>query len=92
MLAVIEKDCNRTPKPQDGGEYILMEKQWRCVGCNTYVDGHNGHIQSWHHLKMLHHHGIPTPWTWAQRMLRDKGWGAEVEPAAAAEDWVERQR
>ena len=55
MLAVIEKDCNGTPKPQDGAEYILMEYQWRCVGCRTYVDGHNAHLRSWHHLKMLVH-------------------------------------
>ena len=55
MLAMIEKDCNGTPKPQDGGEYILMENQWRCVKCRTYVDGHNSHLRSWHHLKMLVH-------------------------------------
>ena len=97
MLAGIQKDCNQTPMPQDGGEYILMEtyvdgpEQWNCVGCTTFVDHYNGHIESWHHLKMLHHHGIPTPWPWAQRMLRDKGW-AELEPAAAAEDWFERQQ
>ena len=55
MLARIEKDCYGTPKPQDGGEYIQMEKQWRCVGCATYVDGHDGHLRSWRHLKMLIH-------------------------------------
>ena len=97
MLAGIQKDCNQTPMPQDGGEYILMEtyvdgpEQWNCVGCTTFVDHYNGHIESWHHLKMLYHQGIPTPWPWAQRMLRDKGW-AELEPAAAAEDWLEEQR
>ena len=97
MLAGIAKDCNLTPMPQDGGEYILMEQyedgpqQWRCVGCKTFVDGHNGHIKSWHHLKMLFHQGIPTPWPWAQRMLLDKGW-IELDPAAAAEDWLEEQR
>ena len=59
MLARIEKDSYGTLKPQDGGEYTqvgpLMEKQWRCVGCATYVDGHNGHLKCWHHLKMLIH-------------------------------------
>ena len=76
MLAGIAKDCNLTPMPQDGGEYILMEQyedgplQWRCVGCKSFVD--EGHIKSWRHLKMLFHQGIPTPWQWAQRMLLDR--------------------
>ena len=91
MLAMIETDCNGTPKPIDGGEYVLMEKQWRCVGCRAYVDGHNGHLRCWGHLKMLTYQNIPTPWPWAQQMLLEKGW-IELEPGAAAAAWLERQQ
>ena len=90
MLAMIEKDCNGTPKPIDGGEYVLMEKQWRCVWCRAYVDGHNGHLRCWGHLKMLTYQNIPTPWPWAQQMLLEKGW-IELELGAAAAERQQRE-
>ena len=74
-------DCNGTPMPSDGGEYQLVEGQWKCVECRTFVDGLNhGHLRSWGHLRRLTHQGIPTPWQWSQDMLVEKGW-KELEPA-----------
>ena len=126
-----------------------MNKQWRCVLCSTYVDGHDGHLKSWRHLKMLVHNDmeeggttrqchitpestlfarvppgtgcpaiwggggggpnpfrgfpcgstffhqeIPTPWPWAQQMLRENGWAHDDDlvPGAAAASWLEQQQ